>query len=262
MRLATFNVLHGRSTADGRVDLDRYAGAVRDLDADVLALQEVDRDQPRSGGADLTAIAADAMGGATHRFLPALTGLPLRWSAATGAEPEGTPLYGVGLVSRFPVLSWQAIRLPAMPGRLPMPVPGRAFPVIVPDEPRVALVARIEAPGGPVSVASTHLSFVPGWNRRQLRRLLAGLVDADPLVLMGDLNMSAAVAVRTTGLRPLAPGATYPNGAPRRQLDHILARGAVRPVSPPQVHGLAVSDHCALSVEVSQQVAGVAGPQA
>ena len=48
MRLATFNILHGRSQHDGEVDLDRLASAVRTLDADILALQEVNRDQPRS----------------------------------------------------------------------------------------------------------------------------------------------------------------------------------------------------------------------
>ena len=55
MRLATFNLLNGRSLADGQVDLERLRDAVVALDADVLALQEVDRDQPRSHGADLTA---------------------------------------------------------------------------------------------------------------------------------------------------------------------------------------------------------------
>ncbi|MGK5523302.1 endonuclease/exonuclease/phosphatase family protein, partial [Micromonospora sp. URMC 107] len=55
MRLATFNLLHGRSLADGLVDPDRLTAAVTALDADVLALQEVDRDQSRSGKLDLTA---------------------------------------------------------------------------------------------------------------------------------------------------------------------------------------------------------------
>ena len=39
MRLATFNLLHGRSTSDGVVDLDRLAAAVRTLNPDILALQ-------------------------------------------------------------------------------------------------------------------------------------------------------------------------------------------------------------------------------
>ena len=65
MRMATFNILHGRSIDDGKVDVDRLADCVRRLDADVLALHEVDCDQPRSAMADLTAVAAEAMGATT-----------------------------------------------------------------------------------------------------------------------------------------------------------------------------------------------------
>ncbi|MDT5017439.1 MAG: hypothetical protein QOD39_3599, partial [Mycobacterium sp.] len=38
MRVATFNILHGR-TVGGGVDLDRLYASVQRLDADVLALQ-------------------------------------------------------------------------------------------------------------------------------------------------------------------------------------------------------------------------------
>ena len=92
VRLATFNMLHGRSLEDGRVDPERFADAIRALDADVLALQEVDRHQARSEGADFTAIAAEAMGAHEHRFVAALAGTPgATWSAATG-EGSPTPL--------------------------------------------------------------------------------------------------------------------------------------------------------------------------
>ena len=37
MRIATFNILHGRSLDDGRVDVDRLAAAVKSLDADSSA---------------------------------------------------------------------------------------------------------------------------------------------------------------------------------------------------------------------------------
>jgi endonuclease/exonuclease/phosphatase family metal-dependent hydrolase len=43
VRFATFNILNGRSLDDELVDVDRFAGAIESLDADVLALQEVDR---------------------------------------------------------------------------------------------------------------------------------------------------------------------------------------------------------------------------
>src|SRR5919199_4157637 len=124
MRLTTFNVLHGRSPEDGRVDVDRYAAAVRSLDADVLALQEVDRDQPRSGGADLTAVAAEAMGAAHHRFVAAMSGTPGgTWAAATGEEQPGSAGYGVALLSRYPVRSWRSLRLPRLRTPVPLFVP-------------------------------------------------------------------------------------------------------------------------------------------
>lgn len=75
MRIATFNILHGRTVGDG-VDPRRLRDCVRRLDPDVLALQEVDFDQPRSGRADLTAAAAEAMGAVEHRFVAAISGTP------------------------------------------------------------------------------------------------------------------------------------------------------------------------------------------
>ena len=74
MRMATFNILHGRSIDDRKVDVGRLADCVRRVDADVLALQEVDCDQPRSAMADLTAVAAEAMGAVSHRFVAAVSG--------------------------------------------------------------------------------------------------------------------------------------------------------------------------------------------
>jgi endonuclease/exonuclease/phosphatase family metal-dependent hydrolase len=249
MRLATFNVLHGRSTADGRVDLDRFAGAVAELDADVVALQEVDRGQPRSHGADLTAVAARAAGAVAHVFAPALSGLPGQWSPSTGREPDGAPQYGVALLSRRPVLDSRVVRLPALPGRVPVLFPGRRRPVLVRDEPRVAVVARL-AGDPPWTVVSTHLSFIPWWNLVQLRRLVRALPAGAPTVLMGDLNLPPDRAARATRLRPLAAGLTFPADEPVEQLDHLLGRG-VRATSAATVHRLAVSDHCALSVDVA-----------
>src|ERR687885_810774 len=210
VRLTTFNVLHGRSPEDGRVDVERYAAAVRALDADVLALQEVDRDQPRSSGADLTAVAAEAMGAVSHLFVAALAGTPgAAWSAATGEEQPGSAAYGVALLSRYPARSWRRLPLPALRGPVPLRVASRRMPIVVRDEPRVAVTAVVGTPAGDVTVASTHLSFVPAWNALQLRRLVRELrARGGRLVLMGDLNMEPAQARRLTGMQPLATGHT------------------------------------------------------
>jgi endonuclease/exonuclease/phosphatase (EEP) superfamily protein YafD len=53
---------------------------------------------------------------------------------------------------------------------------------------------------------------------------------------------------RVSGLRALASGPTFPADAPARQLDHVLARGPVRPSGAVEVPLLPLSDHRALVV--------------
>ncbi len=251
MRLATFNILHGRSTTDGRVDLDRLAAGVRRLDADVLALQEVDRDQARSHGADLTAVAADAMGAPHHRFAATLHGEPDLWVAGTGdAQPTGAA-YGIALLSRLPVLEWRVVALPALRRRAPVLFPGRRWPTLVRDEPRAAIAAVVHAPEGPCTVVGTHLTFIPGWNVRQLRHLVrATHAMPGPRVVMGDLNLAGDRPARVTGLHPLARAATFPVHAPDQQLDHVLGTADVRARGASALD-LGLSDHRALVVDAA-----------
>jgi len=262
VRLATFNVMGGRGLADGRVDPARLAGAVGSLDADLLGLQEVDRDQPRSGGVDLAGVAATAMGAAAYRFAPALVGTPgAAWQAATaGTDGAGAPCYGVALLSRYPVRWWRVLRLPAAPVRAPVYVPGPGGGLLLlADEPRVVLAARVAAPGGELTVACTHLSFVPGWNGYHLGLTLRALRRLPgPRVLLGDLNLPGALVRLVPGWRALAHRATYPAPAPRVQFDHVLADRV--PAAPVRVWcpRLPVSDHRPLVVRLDP-AAGTGG---
>jgi endonuclease/exonuclease/phosphatase family metal-dependent hydrolase len=250
VRIATFNILHGRSLDDGRVDVDRLAAAVKSLDADVLGLQEVDRDQPRSLGADLTAVAAEAMGAVDHQFVAALAGTPGgTWMAATGEEQPGSATYGIALLSRYPVVSWRVVRLPALRVSVPLWSPLTRRPFLARDEPRVAVAAVLEGPFGQFTVCNTHLSFIPGWNGAQLRRLVGSLSGTrEPLAVIGDLNMQPPQAARVSGLRSIASGVTFPAHRPQRQLDHVLVRGGLTATGPAEVVRLPLSDHRALVV--------------
>lgn len=280
----TFNVLHGQAMAGGRPVAGESFGeplgvAVRALGADVAALQEVDRSQERSGRVDQARVAAGAMGAGDWRFASAVNGRSVPgegWLLDPGApvlrvygpgdaaEPGDVPAHGVALLTRLPVRDWRARRLAPAPFGLPLRVAGRPGLVRVRDQPRAALAAVLEGGSGPFTVVALHLSFVPGWNARQLvtvRRWIADLPR--PYLLLGDFNLIGAVP--RTVLRAAAPARerwhdlaltrTYPSHRPLVQFDHILAsgvpRGAVRAaVASADAPLTRVSDHRPLVVEL------------
>ncbi|GAA2749382.1 endonuclease/exonuclease/phosphatase family protein [Kitasatospora cinereorecta] len=216
LRIATYNLLHGQPlAADGSPALfpaepgAPLAEAVADLDADVLALQEVDRHQERSGLVDQAAVAAKAMGAADWRFAAALHGTPAPLSgwlpdpSVSGLQvygpaevdtATGQPSYGTALLTRLPVRHWRARRFAPAPFGLPLKVAGRRGLTQVPDEPRAALAAVLEGNGGPFTVVAAHLSFVPGWNVAQLAAIRRWIADLpQPYLVLGDFNLIGAV---------------------------------------------------------------------
>lgn len=260
MRLASFNASHGRALDGAAPAPGALAGACASLGADVLCLQEIDRGQSRSGGVDQTAEVAEAMGAAAWRFVPALMGEPGgRWRAAGDADdaydadaPGGEGGYGVGLVSRLPVTAWHVLRLPAARTRSPVFVPGRRAVILLDDEPRVGLAAELDGPMGPLVVATTHLSFVPGWNAVQLRRLTRWLTGLGrPTVLLGDLNLPGALPRWASGWPALARLRTFPADKPSMQLDHALGRGRLPEVVAATAPRLPLSDHRALVLDLA-----------
>ena len=293
MRIATFNVLHGKPLdADGRPaqlpdsvsPRQPLADAVSALDVDVLALQELDRYQLRSGDVDQAEVAATAMGATDWRYVSALHGRAVPdvgWVRDRNAPalrvygPDDAPMptmicsHGTALLSRRPVLHWRARRLAGAPAGLPLAVVGRRALTMVRDHPRVAIAAVLEGARGPFTIAATHLSFIPGWNVGQLAAVLRWLADLPrPHLLLGDLNLIGslprAVLAGTELLQnalgrspiehrwhDLARTATYPAHRPRVQFDHVLAAGipssAVRVCFAPLA---SISDHRALVVEL------------
>jgi endonuclease/exonuclease/phosphatase family metal-dependent hydrolase len=245
LRVATWNIFAGRVWDGSRVDLDLTLATLRRLDADLVAVQEVDRDQGRSHRTDQARLLGEALG-MDWRYAPAMLGTPgqgWRPPVPGDADPGGTA-YGIALLSRLPLEEVETVLLPQA---------GR-------DEPRVALVAGLADGDRRLTVAGTHLSFVPGPNVTQLRALQRHLDErGGPRLLLGDLNLwgPAVRLLSLPGWRPLARGGTFRNrppgsSGPLVQLDHVLAAGAgaaLRPRGSRIVSGPA-SDHRALVVEL------------
>jgi endonuclease/exonuclease/phosphatase family metal-dependent hydrolase len=193
------------------------------------------------------------MGAVTHRFAAALSGTPgATWMAASENDLPGDALYGIALLSRYPVDSWQTLRLPRIRTRVPLYLRTPRKLIIVKEEPRAAVIGRLQTPAGPVVVANTHLSYIPGWGRLQLQRIRRDLAPLpEPVILMGDLNLPDGRPEQITGYRSLARHLTFPVEQPDRQLDHILLRGQIGRVTSSSAPVLPLSDHRALIVDLS-----------
>lgn len=245
-RVLTLNLQHGLARDGTPTTSEQLAAAVAGIDADVVALQEVDRGQPRSGNIDQARVVADALGLPHVRFAATLAGdvrVDARPATRSGA-PDGAA-YGLAIASRWPVLAWFVRPLPRLRPRHPVLKGGRLR--LREDEQRALLAAVLRTPAGELSVASAHLSLLAPVAAVQARAVVRSMSTLPvPAVVCGDLDLDPWL------LDPLSPGwqlpraLTFPVRAPRRQLDHVLVRGAaIGAVEPLE---LEISDHLGLLV--------------
>jgi endonuclease/exonuclease/phosphatase family metal-dependent hydrolase len=169
---------------------------IREWAPDVIALQEVDSRRKLRDG-DPFVLLQDALG--KH-------GVHAR--SITTADGH----YGQMLISCCPILA-SAVHDISQPER----------------EPRRAIMAEIEAPGGIIRVVTTHLGLSIGERRGQARELLSLAGTSGPTtVVMGDFNdWLWAGSVHALLAREL-PGRsrfrTFPSFCPLLKLDRIFCR--------------------------------------
>lgn len=216
LRVATFNVHHCEGS-DGAVDVARTAAVLAEAEADVIALQELDRNLPRSGHADQPAELARLLG-MDVRFFPTLE--------RAGGE------YGIGIAAAPALADLRFIPLPQLRQ----------------EEPRGVITAAWLG----AHVVATHLST----DRRARRVHLAALAAIargleGPVVVMGDLNLGprALSIFRNLGFTGAFSHDTLPRRVPARQIDHILVSPGVEVVASWTI-GTDASDHLPLVADL------------
>lgn len=199
-RVAAYNIRHGAGT-DLVVDLDRIAEALRPLDADVVALQEVDRGTERTGRVDQVARLADL--------------LDMRGFHGAHRPYQGGE-YGNAVLTRLPVLDARTHMIP--------PSRGSALTV---HEVRVAVGPE----GDPVSVVSVHLAGSPEERLAQADSVTNYFAGAGhPVVLAGDFNGRPGDPVlQRLGqtwriLEKQGERYTFPADEPDREIDFVMVR--------------------------------------
>ena len=218
LRVLVYNI-HAGKDASGTPNLARVAEVVRASRADVVLLQEVDRETERSGREDQLATLEKLtdLHGAFGRTLP---------------YPGGQ--YGIAVLSRWPI---EADSLHLLPIARPPADTARA------PEPRGALHASVRTPGGRVHLVSTHLDASRGDTYRLQQ--IAGVIelaktlrDSGEWVLVGgDFNStpdSPAIGRMTaSGWRDAwigcgaGAGPTIPDDAPVRRIDYLFLSPAL-----------------------------------
>jgi len=224
MRIVSFNTHHGL-TPGGAVDTDALARYCATLDADVLALQEIDVRAGRSGGVDQAAAVAEA------------TGMACYFGEARRLGLRGR--YGNALLVRGVIDQAETLPLPRIGHR---------------REQRSFILADAIVDDRVFSVAATHLSVHPEEAAPQLEAMLVALRKCHvPRALIGDLNLHPEQVAPVIEHRAYALASatvpTFPSAEPHHRIDHFLSEG-FDVLSVDVLDAAPVSDHRALVVEV------------
>ena len=247
MRITSWNLLHGMAippVGEGATDGAALTAAVQEIGSDVYGFQELDHFLPRSRARAQARDIAEGIGARYWAMGPSVIGTPGEsWRKRNSDEPEiitntsthqelTHECYGIGIVSKIPVISWHRLDLGNSPIGLPLIVPGdetgkgRPRFIYVKDEPRLALAAVLE---NGWTVVNTHLSFVPILNLAQLTRLkrwalsIAQQTDTKPLII-GDLNLPKNLPIAFSSWKSLVSASTYPSWGAKIQFDYLLAQ--------------------------------------
>ena len=273
MRVISWNLLHGQkipptNSQDWQAEIVGAAKKVADeLQPNFIALQEVDYFQSRSDLTNQTKLVAQSMQLKYWAYLPTLIGTPgekwrsvkdLKNSIITESSIDKNPKasYGIALATNWPIKKLYVKKLGRSIVGMPLLIPkdngkGVRF-IYVKDEPRVALIAELE---NGYTIATTHLSFVPGVNIFQLNKLSSYLKKLPGLALLtGDLNLPGNLPSKFSGFKSLISQATYPSWKPKIQFDYIMLRKSelksVSSIKPIKSTATGISDHTPIGVEI------------
>ncbi len=240
--------------------------AIKKIAPEVLAIQEVDHFLPRSNSVNQVQEIAKAMKAVDWAFAPAIIGTPgEKWRALKDsdesiitAKSKGEGGYGIGFASTIPVTAYERIELGRSPIGMPLLVPGgedgKGKPrfIYVQDEPRVALVAHLE---NGWSIINTHLSFVPGFNIAQLKKIKrwaekSAAQTGNKVAIIGDLNLPKGLPVVGSQWQSLITQNTYPSWGAKIQFDYILTKDSISKFKAIKTTATGISDHLPITVEI------------
>lgn len=228
--LGSFNLHMGRGTGGHDASFYNVVPAVKEIDADVLVLQEAWVPDGGDGNVIEIADALDYRVAASFAVARASCHDQVRLVTREGTGGDGD--WVVAILSRLPVERTQVVRLGPQLRR----DPGR----------RALLLVTVEVDGTPFTVVGTHLPLLkdPVWRLGPGIRAALPAVDR-PAAFAGDMNMWGWCVERLVprGWRRAVRGRTYPAHRPHSQTDHILVTPVVEVTESKVIPQITMSDH-------------------
>lgn len=208
LKILCYNIHHANPPSKtGLIDIDAIVNVIKNADADVVALQEVDKLTKRSGVDEAKVIAQKT--GLNYHFFRAI--------AHDGGE------YGLAILSRHELKEAKLV---------PLPQKNVA-------EKRILSHVTLTVQGKEFVLANTHLDASRTHDNRnvQMEYILKYFEDFKlPIILCGDLNSvagSEAINMLDKQFKRTCidncPG-TIPHDQPKRTIDYIAIRNANWPV--------------------------------
>lgn len=227
--MGSFNLHMGRGAGGHSAPFYDVVGAAKEVDTDLLVVQEAW--VPDDGGGNVVDIARalDYEVAATFAVARATCHDQVRLAGREGSVGDGD--WVIAVLSRHPVVRSEVVplapQLPRDPAR------------------RAVLRVVVEVGGRPFTVVGTHLPLLkdPVWRLRPALRRALPPTD-EPAAFAGDMNMWGWCVDRMVppGWRRAVRGRTYPSPRPHSQTDHILVTSTVE-VAEAEVVPQVMSDH-------------------
>ncbi|MEX6690580.1 endonuclease/exonuclease/phosphatase family protein [Danxiaibacter flavus] len=206
LRVMTYNIHHANPPSkNGYIDVAAVAKVIKEQHPDFVALQEIDVNTKRSGLNEAAQLASQ-------------TGMNFYFAKAIDYDGG---LYGVAVLSKFPLLDGRTISLPTLPGTK--------------GEPRVLAVAEARISDNKTMLfASTHLDAQKDDQNRlaQIRVIVDSLSKLNgPIIIGGDFNATPESEVvkildqHFTRTCVTGCGNTIPQINPKKTIDFIAFRG-------------------------------------
>ena len=208
IKVLTYNIHHANPPSmPDLIDMGAIAKVIKESKADIVGLQELDVYTERSGKYLDQATELGRLTGMHHYFVK-------------GIDYQGGE-YGIAILSRFPIIKSEHIRLPMKEG--------------IGSEPRVLAFITIEpVKGKQITFANTHMDLKPENRVLQARAIVDYLRTIQlPLIFCGDLNAKpGSVPIKIFDMyftrSSIENGFTIPQINPRSEIDFIMYKPSNR----------------------------------